>query len=353
MRLGAIPETPLERLALWAGAIPTPLGDTMIALLLARTLMAACRVGVFDALATGPGTAADVAACCGTNVAATAKLLGALAGARYLQARNGRYRLAPVARRWLPSRARRSLHDAVLHRYLDLALLGRLEEFVATGRSLDFHAYLTPDQWQLYQRGQRAHAVQASGEVVRRIPMPRGARAMLDVGGAHGHYAAALCRRVPALRATVLDLPQALGPAAALLAAEGLGDRVTRRAGDARVDGFGTEEFDLVFMAHLVHHFTESQNRGLIRRAAHALRPGGYCVILEFLRPASRRRPGQLSALLDLYFALTSAGGTWTSEELAAWQRAAGLVPRRPVRLRSIPGAGLQIARKPGEGAVS
>jgi hypothetical protein len=46
-------------------------------------------------------------------------------------------------------------------------------------------------------------------------------------------------------------------------------------------------------------------------------------------------------------FALTSQSGTWTPEEMAAWQRDAGLRPRRPLHFRTVPGAGAQVAAKP------
>ena len=48
LRLGAIPETPLEWLALRTGRVPTPVIDTHLAFALARTVMVAVRVGVFE-----------------------------------------------------------------------------------------------------------------------------------------------------------------------------------------------------------------------------------------------------------------------------------------------------------------
>jgi hypothetical protein len=51
--------------------------------------------------------------------------------------------------------------------------------------------------------------------------------------------------------------------------------------------------------------------------------------------------------LADLYLANTSQSGSRSFEEMADWQRAAGLVPRKPVRFRSLPGFGQQAAMKP------
>jgi hypothetical protein len=70
-------------------------------------------------------------------------------------------------------------------------------------------------------------------------------------------------------------------------------------------------------------------------------------VILEALRP----RPGrgvQAGTFLDLYFGMTSESGTWTLEEMAAWQTAAGLRPRsQPFALRFVGEVGLAVADKP------
>ena len=119
------------------------------------------------------------------------------------------------------------------------------EQFVKTGEPLDFHATMTPEQWQIYQRGQRDHARLAADEVARRTRVPRGATAMLDVGGAHGLFSVALCRKHPGLRATVLDLAPAVEASAPLLAEEGLGARVVHRVGDALTDDLGEDAYDM------------------------------------------------------------------------------------------------------------
>jgi SAM-dependent methyltransferase len=156
-----------------------------------------------------------------------------------------------------------------------------------------------------------------------------------------------ICRRHPGLRSVVLDLPQAIRHAAPLLADEGMGDRVVHRAGDATTDDFGTATFDLVYTANAAHHFDEPTNRDLARRAARALRPGGFFVIVDFVRPRSPRKAGKVGTLNALFFALTSAADTWSTEELAGWQRDAGLQPRKPVRLRTAPDTAIQASVKP------
>jgi SAM-dependent methyltransferase len=347
MKLSAVPENPLEWLARAAGAVPTPILDTLIALLLARSVMVATRLDIFEALAGGPLLPDEVAARCGTDPSATAKLLSALAGADYLTYDAGRYGLAPVARKWLLKDSPHSLRDAILLQLLDARFIEHLDDFVRSGEPVHMHEGLTTDEWALYMRGMRSGATLAASELVRRVPVPSGARAMLDIGGAHGYYSVALCRRHLDLRSTILDLPEACAAAAPLLAAEGMGDRVVYQPGNALTTDLGVETYDLVLIANLAHHFSAGANRALVRRIARALRPGGALVFAEVMRPRTPGDAGQAGALADLYFALTSESGAWSFEEMAAWQREAGLIPRKPMRLLTAPGGGLQIATRP------
>src|SRR5512145_2232374 len=70
MRIGVVPEGPLERVLLATGAVPTPLLETMIAMMLARTLMVGCKLGVFEALAAGALDVEAVAKQTGTEARA-------------------------------------------------------------------------------------------------------------------------------------------------------------------------------------------------------------------------------------------------------------------------------------------
>jgi SAM-dependent methyltransferase len=353
MRIRATGETLMERMSLRSGMVPTPLLETQMAFTLARVIMVGTRAGIFEALAGGPLTAQEIAARCGTDPRATGKLLFALAGSRYLDVDGGRYSLAPVARKWLLRDSPDSLADKMLFQFLEWDFLGRAEDYVRSGQPLELHSTEDPEAWDLYQRGMRALASPFAREGVDRIPVPSGARDMLDIGGSHGFYSVAMCRRYPHLRAVVLDLPAAVERAAPLLAREGMADRVVHRAGDALKEDLGRETYDLVLLGQLAHHFSDAQNRDLAGRVARALRPGGVYAIAEAVRPEDPRKAGQIGALLDFYFALTSQSGTWSVPEMAGWQKDAGLSPMAAIFLRTLPGVAIQAARKPSTAPAS
>src|SRR5689334_10690682 len=96
MRIGAIPENLVELVLVMAGGVPTPLLDTLQAVLRARAIMVAVKLGVFEALKAGPAAADEVAGQIGADARATEKLLNSLVGSRYLRFEGGRYRLAGV-----------------------------------------------------------------------------------------------------------------------------------------------------------------------------------------------------------------------------------------------------------------
>jgi Dimerisation domain/O-methyltransferase domain len=246
MRVGAIPEGLMERIVMRLGVVPRPFVDTQMAFTLGRLIMAAAELGVFELLADGPATAAEVAERLGTDPHATEKLLFALATSDYLRFRDGRYELTKEARKWLLSSSPTDLTDKLRFQLMEWEWVAHTEEYVRTGRPLDVHDIADPEVWDSYQRGMRAMAVSFSAEAIRRMPVPDGARDLLDIGGSHGYYSVALCRRHEGLRAVVLDLPEAVEKAAPLLAAEGMGDRVVHRAGDALSDDLGEEVWDIV-----------------------------------------------------------------------------------------------------------
>src|SRR5919199_6891954 len=184
MRFGAVAENPVEWVVKRLNLAPQPLLDTQMAFTLARVIMEGVRIGAFDALRDAPRTAREVAETCGTDPEATGKLLFALAGARYLKAADGRYKLARVARKWLLRDARGSLHDKLLFQFHEWDYVARSDEYLRTGKPLELHGGLLGDEGQRsYQRGMRSLAGALSWETIRRFPVPDDPHDMLDIGG--------------------------------------------------------------------------------------------------------------------------------------------------------------------------
>lgn len=338
MKLAPRPENLLERIAMLANLAPRPLLDTQIAFTMARAIQTAAELGVFEALGKGERTTQDVAEACGTDPRATGKLLDCLVGVGYLRWRAGKYALVGAMRKWLLRDSPSTVVSKLAFQNLEWDFVGKFAEFVRTGAPLDLHDGMSPDEWAIYQDGMRDLAANPAVELGKRLPVPKGATRLLDVGGSHGLYSCELLKRHPALTATILELPGAVDRASEIAKREGLGDRLRHRTGDALKDDLGEAAYDVVIVNNLVHHFTSEQNAALAKRVARALSPGGVYAIGDLLRASHPGAGGGVPAVMDFYFALTSASGAWSMDEITSWQRGAGLRPMKPIRFPGLPG---------------
>jgi SAM-dependent methyltransferase len=351
MRLGAHAETVFEWLALRLNLGPKPLADTQAAFQFARIIMAASRAGLFEALRPGGRTAQEIAVSRGTDPRATGKVLDALLAHGYLRYRRGRYELNRLSRKWLLADSPHTVVHKLDFQEIEWRWTEGFDQWLFDGTARDMHRTLGPEEWRRYQWGMRDFSTAPATELAWRARPPKSAQALLDIGGSHGFYSVQLCRRHPELTATILELPEAIPTAAEILAREGMGTRVVHRAGNALEDELGTDTYDAVLIANLIHHFDADQNLRLAQKVTRALRPGGVFMVMDAVRiasPAEADRPNRrLGAVLDVYFALTSTSGTWSVEAVQEWQRAAGLRPLRPVWLQTMPGAALLSAIRP------
>jgi SAM-dependent methyltransferase len=123
-------------------------------------------------------------------------------------------------------------------------------------------------------------------------------------------------------------------------------ERISFHGANVLTEDLGQGSWSLVFASQLAHHFTASENRDFVRRAAMALQPGGTLAIIDVVRPDRPGGAGQTGQLLDLYFAMTSKAGTWSTREVREWQQSVGLRPQSSITLRSAPGVVIMAATK-------
>jgi SAM-dependent methyltransferase len=362
MRIGAIPTSGIEWLAVRLNLVPVPAVDALFGMLHSRIIMAGVRLGVFAALATGPATSSALSATLGLQPEGTRLLCDGLVAARYLRRdRSERYVLRAVARRYLAPGSPHYVGHYIEYNYDQWDWLARLEDAIRTGRSLDMHITLgnadaadMSGTWSRYLEGLADLAREAAGEIAAKVPMPErspgASRTLLDVGGGHGIFSAALCRRYPDLRADVLDLPASVAagePIARRYAGAQAAQRIHYRAGDALGGPLGSDAaYDVVLIFQLLHHLPEAQIAGLFTRALAALRPGGWLCIIDLLEPGPGTTPNAATAYTALYFHVTSHGRSYTAAAVEGWLRDAGCATMRRIPLLRVPGQPLIAGQK-------
>jgi hypothetical protein len=346
MKYGVIPSNPVERLALWMGKVPVPMLDALYSLLKARTLMAAVRFRIFEALAEAPLTASDVATRCNLDAECTELLLRVLVITDYLDYQDNRFALSALARDTMITGAEHELFGYLMWNYSQWEMLGHLEDLLRTGRGIDFHETLKDaNAWANYQRAMMEVARFSAPIVAARVPVKAGASRLLDIAGSHGLFGAAICRRHPPMTSTVLDLPIAIEHARELARQEKIDDVVEHRTGDILVADFGSEN-DVTLLSNILHHFDEETNVGILKRAFHSLTAQGTAAIWEVEAPEKGTKPthGDGAAL---YFRLTSTARCYHGSEYARWMQGVGFTRVRAIRPALSPGSVLIIGRRP------
>lgn len=313
-----------------------------------RAVLAALRLGVFEALERGPSTAEAVAESIGADPCGTRSLLSVLAALDYVRLRGEHYENRPTAGRWLVTARDPEFVEAT--RFLEMAafdLWAGVEQSVRTGRpQRPIYEWLEADSDRSasFQTWTRWIAKNAAPEIVRRVPLPERSERLLDVGGGHGRYAAEFCRAHPAISAVVFDLPTALESARDVAQAPEFAGRITLHAGDFLSDPLG-EAYDVALLINILHGLRPDENQELLRRVRAALRPGGTVVIAEQF---AGRAPGPavraIQRLLDLNYHIALGGQTYRFADASEWLAAAGFGRPRRINLRSAPGTSLAVA---------
>lgn len=305
------------------------LNDEASAFMRSQVLLVANQYGLFTELDGRSMTSDEIALSLGTDPRATRMILDALAGMNYLEKENGAYRNSEISRRLLVAGSPHYQGDSLRHRYRQWFSWSALRDVMKTGvppesltaeykesdeqRSRDFTLAMSNSS------RIRAERLVASLDVT-------GVKVLLDLGGGPGTYALALARRYPAVKAVVFDLPEVCPIAREQIEQAGLSDRVSTLSGDFLADDLG-EGYDLIFVSNIIHSYSLSDVRKILRKSFDALNPDGRIVVKDFFVGEDRSGP-----LFSLLFAVnmlvnTRAGDTYTFCEIEQKLSEVGFTP--------------------------
>jgi hypothetical protein len=345
MQYGPIPTNLMERIALLAGKVPVPLMDALFSIMKARGLMAACSLGVFEALSSQSKTPDDLARELKLDRTSLELLLRCLVWAGYLAQDGNRFGLSALSRETMIPGASMDLSGFVQWNYVQWRIVEQMEQLLQTGKGADFHQTMTdPEEWRWYQKAMMDVARIDAPAIVKSVPVKPGARKLLDIAGSHGVLGAAICRKHPPMQSTVIDLPNAIDHARALAAAAGIGDVVTHKAGDIMSADLGNDN-DVALLANILHHFMPDQNLGLLKRVHDSMTDDGTVAIWELETPDPASKPNQGDGAA-LYFRLTSTALCYSGNEYSGWLKESGFNKVKVTRPRLSPGHVLVTGRR-------
>jgi len=327
MQYRLIGDNPQEEYVLEAHPEARVIFDPFLPALQARAMVAAARLGLFDALGMETRSVGDLAEDLSLAPDALELLIRVLAGAEYLYLEGGMCSLTELSRGTLPSGSDRSLSAWVRFNRIHWRIIDDMEEVLRTGEGGNIYRYLEDGgDWKIMHEAMLETARPIAATVAQQVPVSRNADMLLDIGGSHGLYGALICRLHPPMKSVVLELAESVEGARTLAKEEGIDDVVTHRIGDVMTTDLGRDAYDVVFMGNLVHHFDEAQNRELLRRIKDALVPGGTAAIWDFRRPEASLGPDIVGDGFALLFRLSSSSRLYREDEMATWMRDAGFI---------------------------
>jgi len=254
-------------------------------------ILAAClHLRLFETLADGPLSVAELAYRHDLPETAMRRLLAAAAALKLLRRRGGadRYGLDMLGAATLgnPGIAAMVGHHRLLYADLadPIALLrrggggGRLQEYWAyagTARPADLDSAEISD----YSRLMAVSQAMIADSILAAYPL-RDHRCLMDVGGGEGAFAQAAARRWPNLAVRVFDLPPVAKRAEERFASAGLTTRGRAIGGDFHRDQL-PREADIISLVRVIHDHDDDAAVGILRRVRTALPAGGRLLLAE------------------------------------------------------------------------
>lgn len=324
---------------------PNPLLDPFVPAASAWSIVSAASAGVFDALGENPRSPADIADDLGLDVVGVERLMLVLVHLGYAESDGGRYRLSEISRQCLTKGSQHSLSNWVIFCRTQLLALSRLQSTLSDGRPVDLYDLMTtPEELRIHQLAMAETAMPVSEWVAAHTPVPNDAQTMLDIGGSHGLYSAAICRRNPPLQAEVMELPGVIDAARSAAFEFGTTDLVTHIEGDIRHASLG-RDYSVVFVGNLIHHLQLEQLPSVLDKVWDHLLPGGTIAIWDI---AEDREAGDLvSDLFSLFFYLTSTGRCHSQRRIQTVLQETGFDQFQAIQPEGPSLHSLYVARKP------
>lgn len=327
------------------GTAELPMLDIYMPMMKSAAIVAAARLGLFEALASGPLDAALLARRIDSEVAGVRALADFLVASGYLHRIDATYGNTDSTQRWLSSVGSIDYTPGALWTHEVWAMMGQLDRVVKAGRPEQTLWNLMAEQPRLgplFSRYMHAFAQDLGPDLVAHTPVEPRHRRLLDLGGSHGLHAMRFCRQHPQLQALIVDLPSALTDTPAAIAAAGLSDRISTRAGNLLDLGWG-EGHDIVLYLGVGHNQREDDNRCVIAEIARCLRPGGLLVLHDYLTGDT---PNAFHAAFRLTLLAETGTRTYSEQEYRGWIAEAGFASAERVDLNPLEKGSLLIARR-------
>ena len=331
-----------RRAAAWALTRPIArrraraLFDLVAGFVYSQVLLACVRLELFDVLAAGPQTLAELAPRVNLGMDALQRLVAAATSLQLLEARpHGRFGLGVLGATMVGNTAVVAMveHNEAL--YADLADPVALLRGESGHRQLAAYwpyantstpGALADDRVACYSTLMSASQPLVAQEILDAYSLSRH-RCLLDVGGGEGTFLMQAAAAAPQLQLSLFDLPAVAQRAADRLASAGLAERSRTAGGDFFNDPLPTGA-DIVSLVRVIFDHDDARVLTLLKAIHTALAPGGSLLIAEPMAGTPGAEP-MGDAYFGFYLWAMGRGRARTPAQLTSMLQAAGFLQVR------------------------
>src|SRR5579862_1128601 len=257
-----------------------------------RTLAAAARLGVADALWDGERTVEELAAVCGAQPGSLYRLLRALGSFGVVaETKPGTFRLAAYGQPLRQDHPQSEWASVVFWADLLADSWSYLTDCIRTGEKAQaVRPEGVASRWSQDPNAMGIfRAVMGTAPAEDYLPIARAwdfskYRVVADLGGGGGALIAAILKDSPAVSGMLVDRPEAIDAAAARFEGAGLSGRCRLLAADlCREVPAGA---DVYLLKHVLHGYDDAGALEILRLCRSAVPPEGRLLVIEFVLPS-------------------------------------------------------------------
>jgi ubiquinone/menaquinone biosynthesis C-methylase UbiE len=304
---------------------------------IAQACYVVARLGIPDLLASGPRSAADLAASTNTNAAALHRLLNGLGSVGICRLRDdGTFEMTPLGellRKDVPSSMRAwTLHWGgeswpVWANLLHSVRTGQSARALITGTPGFSHLDRDPQAAAIFNQAMADLTRLTAIDVARVYDFSQ--KRIVDVGGGYGELLAQILIAHPTARGVLFDMAHAIDKARDSLAARGFSDRCEFAYGDFFESVPGSA--DVYVLKSVIHDWPDERARVILQTCRRAMQPRARLLVIERLMPEKLEPSPEAEALArsDLHMLVALGAQERTHAEMHALLASSGLKPLR------------------------
>jgi SAM-dependent methyltransferase len=284
----------------------------------AKYLFVANEVRMFEKLADGPATLAELAARTGIPGRTMRILADAMVALGLLEREHNRYLNGPAAATYLSGSTPGDLRPML--RFWNRVSYPRwmqLEETVRTGNAVFGRWDFTEEEQRIVSEGVQA----LQSDTAKALPLVYDFtrhRRLLDLGAGTGSWLVAVLRQYRDLEATLFDRPAVAAVARQKLAGEPVAGRVRIVAGDFFTDPV-PEDHDVVLLANVVHLLAPERTLELLRRTRERVPDGARLLLVDFWTDSTHTQPLFSALMAGAFLVDTGVGDVYSEDEGRQW----------------------------------